>query len=153
MWRFNGYALTCPEGGIWGARSDGRPGNSPKVTYGPDGLSECLPEGLYLILRREFVEIKDEKGYYNDPGMYLPEKNEGWFVPLRPLFYTERGTPEKGRFGIHPDGEAPGTNGCIGVFSGDYAKLLLLLVRGSFCTHLEVKYSCCCVTPSVYAGR
>ena len=35
----------------------------PKVTYGPDGLSECLPEGLYLILRREFVEIKDEKGY------------------------------------------------------------------------------------------
>ncbi len=107
MWRFNGYALTCPEGGIWGARSGGRPGNSPKVTYGPDGLSECLPEGLYLILRREFVEIKDEKGYYNDPGMYLPEKNEGWFVPLRPLFYTERGTPEKGRFGSIPMGKRP----------------------------------------------
>ena len=62
--------------------------------------------------------------------MYLPEKDEGWFVPLRPLFYTERGTPEKGSvFGIHPDGVAPGTRRCRywRIFSGDYAKLLLLL--------------------------
>lgn len=33
MWRFNGYALTCPEGGIWGARSGGSPGYSRNVTY------------------------------------------------------------------------------------------------------------------------
>lgn len=156
MWRFNGYALTCPEGGIWGARSGGSPGYSRNVTYGMAGLAEALPEGPYLILRGQQSNLEPTGKASLDAlyeKMFVPGTKRGWFVPLRPLFYTERGTPERGRFGIHPDGEFPGTNGCIGIFSGDYDRLFQLLVHGSFCMHLEVSYSCCCTSSAAHFER
>ncbi len=37
-----------------------------------------------------------------------------FFIPIRPTF-----TYDRGGLGIHPDGNVPGTEGCIGVSSSD----------------------------------
>jgi len=44
----------------------------------------------------------------NDP--YTDKSGFGWFARLIPQFETERSG-----FGIHPDGNVPGTRGCIGL--------------------------------------
>ena len=38
----------------------------------------------------------------------------GFFLPIYPKFNTNRGKVG-GRLGIHPDGNKPGTLGCIGI--------------------------------------
>lgn len=67
----------------------------------------ALIDGAYSIRKKHAVE-GDEKtmsaGYLN------PMTKEGWFLPIEPKFVTKR----KG-FGIHPDGNKPGTLGCIGL--------------------------------------
>ena len=75
---------------------------------GPFGAGP-LPPGLYDIARREITEYtnKVEMPYRDKTGM-------GFFVPIYPKFATSRGK-SGGRLGIHPDGNIPGTLGCIGI--------------------------------------
>ncbi len=136
MWKFNGSFLTSPDGmKVWSARSGGIAGHSRNVTYGADGYAQHLPDGPYHILPVR------HGGWISQEEMRIPGRNIGWFVPLEPCFQTDRGTPGKGMFGIHPDGGQPGTNGCIGVFSGDYDELFRMLTDRSLSNLLEVKYS------------
>jgi len=75
---------------------------------GPFGAGP-LPIGLYDIARREITEYtnKVDVPYRDKTGM-------GFFVPIYPKFQTSRGKTG-GRLGIHPDGNKPGTLGCIGI--------------------------------------
>jgi hypothetical protein len=75
---------------------------------GPFGAGP-LPVGLYDIARREITEYtnKVDVPYRDKTGM-------GFFVPIYPKFQTNRGKTG-GRLGIHPDGNKPGTLGCIGI--------------------------------------
>lgn len=47
-------------------------------------------------------------------GFINPITKNGWFIPLTPTFSTNRTG-----FGIHPDGNLPGTKGCIGLQNSD----------------------------------
>ena len=68
-----------------------------------------LPVGLYDISRREITE------YTNKIDLPFQDKSgKGFFVPIYPKFNTNRGK-SGGRLGIHPDGNKPGTLGCIGI--------------------------------------
>jgi hypothetical protein len=75
---------------------------------GPFGAG-ALPPGIYDIARREITEYtnKVDRPYRDKSGM-------GFFVPIYPKFATSRGK-SGGRLGIHPDGNIPGTLGCIGI--------------------------------------
>lgn len=75
---------------------------------GPFGAG-ALPPGMYDISRREITEYtnKVDRPYRDKFGM-------GFFVPIYPKFATSRGK-SGGRLGIHPDGNVPGTLGCIGI--------------------------------------
>ena len=75
---------------------------------GPFGAGS-LPVGIYDIARREITEYtnKVDVPYRDKTGM-------GFFVPIYPKFQTNRGK-SGGRLGIHPDGNKPGTLGCIGI--------------------------------------
>jgi hypothetical protein len=86
-WKFTGKKLWDPDGNSWSAVS------------GPWGKG-CLPNGIYTL---EAPVITDEKGMKDVNGF-------GWKTRLVPQFKTER-------FGllIHPDGNIPGTKGCIGI--------------------------------------
>lgn len=75
---------------------------------GPFGAG-ALPPGLYDIARREIT------GYTNKVDTpYRDKTGLGFFVPIYPKFDTNRGK-SGGRLGIHPDGNVPGTLGCIGI--------------------------------------
>ncbi len=75
---------------------------------GPFGAG-ALPLGLYDIGRREIT------GYTNKVDVpYRDKTGMGFFVPIFPKFKTNRGK-SGGRLGIHPDGNKPGTLGCIGI--------------------------------------
>jgi hypothetical protein len=68
-----------------------------------------LPSGLYKLNRRGISE------YTANIGIPFQDKTgKGFFLPLVPLFATDRGKIN-GRLGIHPDGNVPGTEGCIGL--------------------------------------
>ena len=68
----------------------------------------ALPAGLYTISRREITK------YTNSISSPFRDKTgKGFFVPIYPKFSTTRG--KNGRLGIHPDGNKPGTDGCIGL--------------------------------------
>lgn len=75
---------------------------------GPFGAGP-LPIGLYDIARREITEYTNQVDvpYQDKTGM-------GFFVPIHPRFQTNR-VKTGGRLGIHPDGNKPGTLGCIGI--------------------------------------
>ncbi|WP_369602709.1 hypothetical protein AAIA72_07110 [Hahella sp. SMD15-11] len=83
-----------------------------RAVSGPYGLGP-LPAGLYKVARQQITEytsaiaepFKDRTGY-------------GFFLPITPLFDTDRGKTG-GRLGIHPDGNKPGTLGCIGITEPD----------------------------------
>lgn len=79
---------------------------------GPYGLG-VLPQGLYDVSRRE---ITDYTSSVDLP--YRDQSGKGFFVPIYPQFDTERGKVG-GRLGIHPDGNTPGTLGCIGISSNN----------------------------------
>ena len=75
---------------------------------GPFGAG-ALPIGLYDIGRREVT------GYTATIDVaYRDKTGKGFFVPLYPKFQTTRGK-SGGRLGIHPDGNKPGTLGCVGI--------------------------------------
>lgn len=65
--------------------------------------------GLYDIARREVT------GYTATIDFAFRDKTgRGFFAPIYPKFKTNRGK-SGGRLGIHPDGNKPGTLGCIGI--------------------------------------
>ncbi len=79
-----------------------------KATSGPHGKG-ALPLGQYSIRTRHVVANKNISSSYEDAAT-----GNRWFIPLEPSFSTTRSG-----FGIHPDGNVPGTLGCIGFASTD----------------------------------
>lgn len=75
---------------------------------GPHRLGP-LPSGLYDIGRREITDYTNQID-----RSYRDKTGRGFFVPIYPRFSTHRGK-NGGRLGIHPDGNIPGTLGCIGI--------------------------------------
>ena len=75
---------------------------------GPFGAGR-LPLGLYDIARREITQYTNQA-----QAPYKDKIGMGFFLPIYPKFNTNRGKTG-GRLGIHPDGNKPGTLGCIGI--------------------------------------
>lgn len=75
---------------------------------GPFGAG-ALPPGLYKVARREVTSYTSKVD-----APYRDKTGKGFFVPIYPKFNTNRGK-SGGRLGIHPDGNVPGTLGCIGI--------------------------------------
>lgn len=93
-WTFDGSSL-CSGGKCW-----------PTVS-GPHGKGR-LPSGVYTISGNATPVPSNQTSYCDNKG-------NCWWVPLKPNFDA------KGRsgFGIHPDGNVPGTLGCIGLTDDD----------------------------------
>jgi hypothetical protein len=74
----------------------------------------AIPDGSYDIERYKAVagDISTMKS-----GFVNPVNGRGWFLPLTPKFSTTRHG-----FGIHPDGNLPGTKGCVGLQGADIKK-------------------------------
>ena len=71
----------------------------------------AIPDGRYDIAVYNAVEgdkMSMKTGFIN------PITGKGWFLPLSPKFSTMRHG-----FGIHPDGNLPGTKGCVGLQGQD----------------------------------
>jgi hypothetical protein len=95
-WIFEKNCLAAPTGRIYPAIS------------GPYGKGE-LPSGEYIIGRP--VEIKSSLPKFD---AYRDKSGLAWWCRLAPCFKTKRFG-----FGIHPDGNVPGTRGCIGIVLDD----------------------------------
>lgn len=89
---FDGVRLT------WG--TDSWPAVSGPHGHGP------LPAGRYRVERRQIVPMSPAI----DEAFRDPNTGMGFFVPITPLFLTNRAG-----LGIHPDGNVAGTRGCIGL--------------------------------------
>lgn len=74
------------------------------ATSGPHGKG-ALPLGGYTIKVRHTVV-----GNHLASGFKDNMTGNSWFIPLDPVFSTTRSG-----FGIHPDGNIPGTLGCVGL--------------------------------------
>jgi hypothetical protein len=81
-----------------------------EAVSGPWG-SGSLPKGEYAVKVYDVVVNSPE------PGFTDPMTGQSWFIPIKPKFATLRSG-----LGIHPDGNVPGTEGCIGVKSPDASK-------------------------------
>ena len=79
-----------------------------RAISGPHGKG-ALPVGTYRIKTRYAVVGKALSNRYEDSVTL-----NRWFLPIEPQFLTPRDS-----FGIHPDGNIPGTLGCIGLASVD----------------------------------
>ncbi len=112
-WTFNGTLLTSPFSRNWSALS------------GPHGNGH-LPGGNYRIGRAH--RWAQNEAAYTDPNGLC------WFCPLVPDFGTSRTG-----LGIHPDGNVPGTEGCIGI-QGIITETCLLDLQRSRGEILIVKY-------------
>jgi len=73
-----------------------------------------IPDGLYDIEIYKAV-VGDESTMKS--GFVDPVTGVGWFLPLTAKFSTNRDG-----FGIHQDGNLPGTNGCLGLQGDDIKK-------------------------------
>ncbi|MCP4704584.1 MAG: murein L,D-transpeptidase [candidate division Zixibacteria bacterium] len=91
-WKYENNQLISPDGIFWPAIS------------GPFGKGK-LPAGEYYIT--EPVEIKSTAKKYEP---YRDKTGFAWWCRIIAQFETERSG-----FGIHPDGNIPGTLGCIGI--------------------------------------
>lgn len=82
---------------------------------GPKG-NGVLPRGHYEI-RHPFRDAKGREKLLKLKFAYCPTgKSKGFFIPIYPLFHTERN-----HLGIHPDGGNDGTHGCIGIQKDAYS--------------------------------
>lgn len=80
-------------------------GESWTAVSGPHGNGR-LPAGMYTVaVDRRTAQMKDL-----GPGFIDRETGLGWFVPL----VADDNIGRTG-LGIHPDGNVPGTLGCIGI--------------------------------------
>lgn len=73
-----------------------------------------LPDGSYVV---ETTKVAVGNQSNMKSGFVNPLTNRGWFIPLTPKFSTNRHG-----FGIHPDGNLPGTKGCVGLVTADIKK-------------------------------
>ena len=78
---------------------------------GPWGKG-VLPNGVYTIERRKLTEYTTNIG-----NGFKDETGKGYFIPLTPTFDIGGRTG----FGIHPDGNKPGTKGCVGIRKNAYS--------------------------------
>ena len=74
----------------------------------------AIPDGSYNIEVRK-VAVGSAKNM--ESGFINPKTKVGWFIPLTPTFKTSRHG-----FGVHPDGNLPGTKGCLGLQGDDIKK-------------------------------
>lgn len=77
-----------------------------------------LPDGWYDIRVRHAVvgNASDLKpGFIDNLSTTTPKS--GWFLPL-----VAKGSTLRRGFGIHPDGNLPGTEGCVGLLGEEAAK-------------------------------
>ena len=81
-------------------------GDEFKVVTGGYGKG-AIPDGLYKI---ELYKVVEGDKTNMKSGFVNPITGRGWFLPLTPKFSTNRHG-----FGIHPDGNLPGTKGCLGL--------------------------------------
>lgn len=79
-------------------------GRSYPASSGTDKL-KSLEIGKYRVEVNKVVE-----GITDKPGFIAPYSNTGWFIPIIPLFDSDRTG-----LGIHPDGGTSGTAGCVGL--------------------------------------
>lgn len=93
-WTFRAGRLSSPIGESWPARSG-------------SGRLSGLPIGEYRIGTPTIIENEGNESYTDNNGL-------AWWCAIFPQFYTRRTG-----LGIHPDGGAPGTAGCIGITSFD----------------------------------
>jgi len=79
-----------------------------KAITGGFGLGP-LPDGEYEVKTRNVVV-----GSHLASGFENTLTGNRWFIPIIPRFASTRDG-----FGIHPDGNVPGTKGCIGLQSSE----------------------------------
>lgn len=89
-------------GETWEVRS-GIPG---EYTPTPNGL-DTVPPGA-LMSGQAGLGVPHDPKYAKAPFAYRDKKGFSWFFWLG-----------KGDLGIHPDGNVPGTKGCIGIVEAD----------------------------------
>lgn len=91
-WRFTRQdVLVSPDGRSWRAVS------------GPHGYGR-IPRGRYQIGEAKEVNPAENNGGYTDADGFA------WWCPLTGHSYGTHFT-----MGIHPDGNVPGTHGCVGI--------------------------------------
>lgn len=86
---------------------------------GPFGKG-AAPRGSYRIGPAMAIDPKVE----SNKG-FMDPKGNAWFAPILPDFETDRTG-----LGIHPDGNVPGTLGCIGIQLEDTTLIRDALKRG-----------------------
>ncbi len=85
----------------------------------------ALPQGQYDVgTPTAIANIPANRSFCDDSG-------NCWWVPLTPLFPTDRGQ-QGGQLGMHPDGGTAGTEGCVGVTDPDTSELYQKLKNGNF---------------------
>ncbi|WNO10476.1 L,D-transpeptidase [Teredinibacter sp. KSP-S5-2] len=84
-----------------------------QVVTGGYGLG-AIPDGTYDIETKKAVVGNAQT---MKSGFVNAATGRGWFLPLTPKFSTTRHG-----FGIHPDGNLPGTKGCVGIQGDDIKK-------------------------------
>jgi hypothetical protein len=88
-------------------------GRTWAVRSGIPGKHVSIPNGLYICPAGSLMAATPGKGVPHDPKYgkkpyaYRDSNGLSWFLWLG-----------KGKLGIHPDGNVPGTKGCIGVVDG-----------------------------------
>jgi hypothetical protein len=88
---------------------DGNEVNSWSATSGPWG-NGALPTGEYSMDYAP-VDVPDD---HPNQASYTDDSGNSWWVAITPQFATDRDG-----LGIHPDGNDPGTLGCIGATDND----------------------------------
>jgi hypothetical protein len=77
-----------------------------RACSGPHGKGPA-PKGMYQVAKPTAL-IREGNAAYTDAA------GNTWFAGIKPTFPTTRSS-----FGIHPDGNVPGTLGCIGITEPD----------------------------------
>jgi len=87
---------------------------------GPYGKG-AAPRGEYDLAPPKIIDptVPENSGFVDPVG-------NAWFAPLTPQFKTERTS-----LGVHPDGNVPGTLGCIGIQEKDTKSLMTAIGRGA----------------------
>jgi len=104
-WTFTDGKIISPTGKTWPAKS------------GPWGRGSA-PKGEYTIGETTGLPSIQETEPYTD------KTGNSWFTPIEPTFQTNRTS-----LGVHPDGNVPGTEGCIGATEKDTSSLKEALKR------------------------
>lgn len=107
-WRFNTRTNVLSQ-----TDSEGNVTNSWPANSGPHGLG-TLPEGEYS-LGGPPVDVPPD---HPSQSSFCDSSGNCWWQPVTPNFPTDRSG-----FGIHPDGNVPGTAGCVGATDDDTSGL------------------------------